>query len=66
MTAYKLFWLCLKTILRGKGACAVLFDTEARQFEYHLAKIGKGYYEKHGWPEPQIILYEEYIHDENA
>lgn len=60
MNCYKLFWLCLKTIIRGKGSCQVLFDTEARTYNYHMARVGSAYYEKYSWPEPAIHLYESY------
>lgn len=41
----------------------ILFDTEARQFDYHMAKIGRAYLEVDSAKamdiEPFIVLYEE-------
>jgi hypothetical protein len=45
MTTYRLFWILLKAICRGYGQSPVYFDTEARKFEYHMAKVGRAYCE---------------------
>ncbi len=59
MNVYRLCWLLLKTIFRGKGNAEILFDTEAKKFDYHMAKVGSAYCEKHAWPTPAITLHEE-------
>lgn len=43
MNAYKLFWILLKAILRGHGRAPIYFDTEAREFHYHMACVGYAY-----------------------
>lgn len=60
MSAYKLFWMLLKAILCGRGSAPIYFDTEAREFNYHMARIGSAYLvqgldaKKPWW----IVLYE--------
>lgn len=39
MNVYQLFWFALKAILRGRGSAPVWFDTEARTYEYHYARV---------------------------
>lgn len=58
MTAYKLFWFLLKAIYQGHGNAPVYFDTEAEDFDYHMAMVGSAYLEDMGegyW----ITLHEE-------
>lgn len=43
VSAYKLFWVLLKAIIRGHGKAPVYFDAEARKFDYHMACIGSAY-----------------------
>lgn len=43
MTAYKLWWVLLKAIFCGHGKAPVYFDTEARTFDYHMAKVSAAY-----------------------
>lgn len=43
MSACKLFWILFKAIVRGHGNAPVYFDTDARKFEYHMAKVGSAY-----------------------
>lgn len=49
MTPLKLLWICFKACLRGHWNVPVYFDTEARKFDYHLAKVGSAYCEYDGW-----------------
>lgn len=63
MNGYKLFWLALKSILRGHGKAPVFFDTEARQYDYHMAHVARGYCEKVGYTKDEewwITLHEDY------
>ena len=63
MTGYSMLWLALKSVLRGHGNAPVFFDTEAREYRYHLAKIGRGYCQKVGCTKEEpwyITLHEEY------
>lgn len=43
MTAQELFDFLEQVVHDGKGDLPVYFDTEAREFNYHLAKIGSAY-----------------------
>lgn len=43
MTAFKLWRILLKAIFLGHGSAPIYFDTEARKFNYHMAKIGSAY-----------------------
>lgn len=36
----------------------IFFDTEARKFDYHLAKIDHAFFEPDAMDEPFIVLYE--------
>lgn len=45
MTAYKLCWFLLKAIFKGHGKSPVYFDTDAREFDYHMATVGSAYLE---------------------
>lgn len=58
---YKLFWICFKAVLMGRGKCDIAFDTEGRKFNYHLAKVGSGHVERlYGVEGPYILsLHEE-------
>lgn len=41
----------------GKGELPVYFDTEAKTFNYHMAKVGQAYHEDE--PTPHVQLHEE-------
>lgn len=60
MTAQQLFKVLERAIQDGYGSAEVLFDTEARKFEYHMAKVGTAFLETEIFPErPLVILQEE-------
>ena len=45
----------------------ILFDTEARTFDYHMAKVGSAYFENQGGMEyPFIDLHEEHWYDKET
>lgn len=56
-TAKDLYEFLGEEIRRGNGEAAIFFDTEARQFHYHMAQVGYAYYESD--PHPFIGLYEQ-------
>jgi hypothetical protein len=56
MTVQDLFNLTRTLIQQGKGNIPIYFDTEARKFDYHLAKVGSGSVEQ--TPEPRLCLFE--------
>lgn len=59
-TVQELFDFLEQVIHDGYGKAEILFDTEARTFEYHMAKIGNSYLETEPFPErPFISLHEE-------
>lgn len=43
MKLRQLFWICLVGMIRGKWNAAIYFDTEARTYGYHLARVGRAY-----------------------
>lgn len=63
MTCRDLCHILLKAIEDGHGDAPVYFDTEARTFSYHMAKVGRAYCEDMssfmGNDEAWIILHEE-------
>ncbi len=60
MTAQQLFNILEKAIHDGYGDSEILFDTEARTFHYHMAKIGSAYLNNESFPDqPFISLHEE-------
>lgn len=47
-------------VFDGFGHAEILFDTEARTFNYHMAKVGAAYLETDIFPErPFVSLHEE-------
>lgn len=38
----------------GKGDLPVLFDTEAKTFNYHMAQVGDAYYEEQPYEHVQL------------
>lgn len=60
MNAYKLLWVLFRAVCRGHGKAPIFFDTEARTFDYHMAKVGIAYCERN-WIDDgfQINLHEE-------
>lgn len=60
MTAKELYDFLGTVIFDGYGEAEVLFDTEARTFNYHMAKVGRAYLEIEPFPDrPFVFLYEE-------
>lgn len=41
----------------GHGDLPVYFDTEAKRFNYHMARVGRAYHEE--LPEPHVSLHED-------
>lgn len=58
MTAKELADLLNKVVADGHGDCDVLFDTEARTFNYHMAKVGSAFFENEAYGRPVITLHE--------
>jgi hypothetical protein len=48
MTAQELFNLLEQAIRDGHGNAPIYFDTEAKVWDYHMAKVGKAYCEDFG------------------
>lgn len=60
MTALELFRVLESAINDGYGHAEILFDTEARTFHYHMAKIGSAYLQLEFDPDrPYVSLHEE-------
>ena len=62
MTCRDLCHILLKAIEDGHGDAPVYFDTEARTFGYHMAKVGRAYVEPMTWAGEEgawITLHEE-------
>jgi len=58
-TVKELFDFLAPLVQDGKGYYPVYFDTEARTFEYHMARIGRAYAEEEAFPnEPFVALHE--------
>jgi hypothetical protein len=45
-TVKELFGFLEQLVKDGHGDAIIMFDTEARTFEYHMAKIGRAYHDK--------------------
>ena len=59
MTAEQLFRILELAIHDGYGHAEILFDTEARKFDYHMAKVGSAYLQAEFDPDrPYISLHE--------
>jgi hypothetical protein len=59
MTALELLKVLQEAVDTGYGHAEILFDTEARTFDYHMAAVGKAYLETGFIPErPYISLHE--------
>jgi hypothetical protein len=59
MTANDLFRILELAIHDGFGHAEILFDTEAKSFDYHMAKVGGAYLETEAFPDrPFISLHE--------
>jgi hypothetical protein len=59
-TAKELFDFLERVVHDGYGHAEILFDTEARKFEYHMAKVDRAYLELDFDPDrPYISLHEE-------
>ena len=60
MTVEELFRELELAIHDGFGHAEVFFDTEAKTFDYHMAKVGSAYLEKESFAdEPFFSLHEE-------
>lgn len=60
MKIKELFKICAEAVFEGYGDGEVYFDTDAKKFEYVMAKIGKAGVEKDWNPEkPYLWLQEE-------
>ena len=55
MTALELYKVLELAIQNGHGNALILFDTEARKFDYHMAKVGSAYLETNFDPENPFI-----------
>ena len=56
-TVQQLFDFLEQLIHDGKGDLPILFDTEAKRFEYHMARIDRAYHED--TPYPHVQFHEE-------
>jgi hypothetical protein len=60
MTIEQLSKILNKAVEDGYGEADILFDTEARTFEYHMAKVGSAYMETDAFfDRPFLSLHEE-------
>jgi hypothetical protein len=61
MTVRQLHILLELAIKQGHEEAPIYFDTEAKEFKYHMAKVGAAYTEEDlmGPGQTWIILYEE-------
>ena len=59
MTVEELFRVLELAVHDGFGNANVYFDVEAKQFHYHMAKVGNAYLETEPFPtEPFLVLVE--------
>jgi hypothetical protein len=59
MTANQLCAFLEKVINDGYGHAEILFDTEAKTFDYHMAAVGSAYLETEPFPDrPFVSLHE--------
>ena len=58
-TVLKLHDFLGKLIRQGRGKSPITFDTEAREFKYHLAKVGSASWIPKKACGPAVILHEE-------
>lgn len=56
MTALELSKILEEAIQDGYGDAEILFDTEARTFDYHFAKVGSAFLEDRFDPNRPIIV----------
>lgn len=62
MTIEQLYQVLKKAVDDGHGSGNILFDTEARKFDYHMAKVGSAYVEDQFDPDrPFLWLSEERV-----
>lgn len=60
MNIKELYCILDAAIEAGYGHAGILFDTEARTFDYHMAKVGSAYLETEFDPDrPFLSLHEE-------
>jgi hypothetical protein len=57
MTILELYKFLENEVLLGNGDFPIYFNTEARSFNYHMAKIGNAYFEIE--PEKHVELVED-------
>jgi len=56
MTAQELFYELAEVVKSGYGHAEVLFDTEARTFEYHMAQVKFASLETEFDPDRPIVV----------
>jgi hypothetical protein len=44
-TVKQMYEFTKKLVEEGKGDAIILFDTEAKTYDYHMAEVGRGFYE---------------------